>query len=465
MISIKKLLIIIISFGYSLFVQGQSDSTVLAFSMYLEHIMLHHPIAKKANLKTKLGSAKWLSAKGNLDPKLIGSWSEKDFDEKLYYRKYGGQIKVPTKWGLDVVGGYENTEGVFLNPEDKTDDYGLWNLGVELNVLQGLFVNERSIALQQAKVFQQITENERQIIFNKLLYDAAKAYLDWQKYFYFRAVFNENIDLASNYFINTKSSFESGEKTAMDTLEAYILFQDANVYLNKNEVAFEAARQNIENYLWMEDAPLSLKMSVKPEPYNSQLLQINEEEEIANLLFNHPVIRSYQNKKSYFEIEQRLKKEKLKPKLKLKYSPLLSTTETAITPNLNLSNYKWGVDFSMPLLFRSEKAEVQRGEIKIQETILDIENKENELVNKIENSQQQLIILRQQLDLSQQNLEGYRLLMEGENEKFRYGESSVFLLNKRQEKYIQARLKLIDLYIKLEKERLNYLFYANDLTR
>ena len=60
-------------------------------------------------------------------------------------------------------------------------------------------------------------------------------------------------------------------------------------------------------------------------------------------------------------------------------------------------------------------------------------------------------------------MEGYRLLLDGENEKFRFGESSVFLLNKRQEKYINGQLKLIELNIKLQVELLNYLYYSNGL--
>ena len=40
-----------------------------------------------------------------------------------------------------------------------------------------------------------------------------------------------------------------------------------------------------------------------------------------------------------------------------------------------------------------------------------------------------------------------------------------FLLNKRQEKYIEGQLKLIDLTNKLQKERLNYLLSSNQLAK
>ena len=458
----NKLLIFIVSICHCLLSSAQIDSLIITYQEYIENIMLFHPIAEKADLQTKRAAAEWLSAKGNLDPTINFSWNEKDFDKKKYYRQYQGNFTIPTTLGVEVVGGYENTEGVFLNPEEKTDEYGLWYLGVEVNILQGLIVNERKIALQQARVLQDMTENERQIILNDLLYNASKAYLEWQKNYYFRTVLEENIELANTYLENTKLSFEGGEKAAMDTLEAFILYQDARNYFQKNEFILNGARQKVENYLWYEEAPISLQPSTKPEDYRNEKFQIETNAKISNLVDNHPLIQSYINKQSYFEIEQKLKREKLKPKLKAKYNPLLST-EDNLAPNFSFSNYKWGIDFSMPLFLRSERAGIQMGEIKIAETVLDIQNKRNELTNKIENSLQQQSILNEQITLSQQNLEGYRLLLEGENEKFRLGESSVFLLNKRQEKYINGRLKLIELNIKLQKEILNYLYYTNEL--
>mgnify|MGYP001953613062 CR=1 FL=1 len=63
-----------------------------------------------------------------------------------------------------------------------------------------------------------------------------------------------------------------------------------------------------------------------------------------------------------------------------------------------------------------------------------------------------------------QSLTGYEKLLEAEETKFLYGESSVFLLNKRQEKFIDGRLKLVKLKIGLQLEKLNYLYYTNTLS-
>lgn len=445
--------------------QAQTDSTILNYEEYLVNILNYHPIAKQANLKLKLADLQWLSAKGNLDPTIDSDWNQKRFDDKRYYRIFSNRLRVPTKYGVDFVAGYENTEGVFLNPENKTDEFGLWNVGVEINILQGLLVNERQTALEQAKVMQNIALNQQQIILNELLFNASESYLEWQKYFYIQSVLLENEVLAEQYAENTKQSFFGGEKTAMDTLEAFILLQDAISLSNYNDVELQNARQMLENYLWFNELPLELQNTTKPEDYQREIFTVSDVRNIRELTNTNPLILEKINKQSIYELDLRLKKEKLKPKLKAKVNPLVATNSNNILPSYNASDYKLGFEFSMPLFLRSERADVKMGEIKIQEGALDIQNKQNELLNKIESNLLQQVILRDQVNLVEQNVEGYKQLLEGENEKFRFGESSVFLLNKRQEKYINGRIKLIELNLKLNSVLLKYLYFINDLVR
>ncbi len=444
--------------------QAQPDSTVLSYQEYLVNILNYHPIAQQANLKLELADLAWLSAKGNLDPTLNADWNQKNFDDKRYYRIFNNRLRVPTKYGISVVAGYENTQGVFLNPEKTTDEFGLWNVGIEVDVLQGLLVNERRIALDQAIVMQDMAFNQQQIILNELLFSASLAYLNWQQFFYVQSVLLENEVLATQYLENTKESFFGGEKTAMDTLEAFILLQDAIALTNYNNVDLQDSRQMVENFLWFNQVPLELEPLTKPEDYRRELFTVSDVRNIQELTRTNPLIMEKLNKLNLNELDLRLKKEKLKPKLKAKVNPLLATTDNLV-PTYNTSDYKLGFEFSMPLFLRSERADVKMGEIKIQEGLLDVQNKQNEILNKIESNLLQQIILRDQVNLIAQNVAGYKALLDGENIKFQFGESSVFLLNKRQEKYINGRIKLIELNLKLNSVLLKYLYYINDLVR
>jgi len=443
--------------------QPSESTQIISLDTYLNQVRKFHPLAQKTALKIEIAELERLRAKGRLDPIVDFGWNQKNFDEKLYYRLFQGQIKLPTKYGLSAVGGYENSEGVFLNPENKTDQFGLWNLGIELDVLQGLIVNERNIGLQQAEVILGQTMFNQAWMLNTILYEAAAAYLQWQQFYLFNQVFLDNQSLSQTYLENTKQLFFNGEKSAIDTLEAFILLQDATNAVNENGINFTNAQIAAQNYFWEDGqrviiSPNELPQveSILPETNISQI-------DTTNIFADHPILQAYAMKQRSLELGQRLKREKRKPKLKVKYNPLLATSDEGIAPNYVLANYKWGFNFAMPLFMRTERADIQIGLIKLEELELDRNNKANELNNKLDGSLQQLVLLQDQLILAQQTLEGYQRLLDGENEKFRAGESSVFLLNKRQEKYITGQLKLITLQTKLQKEYIKYLYLTNQI--
>ena len=440
----------------------QADSIILTYEEFVENLLTYHPISKQADLQNLIGDATMLRSKGRLDPQLSTDWNQKRFDEKLYYRQFEGNLRLPTLYGIDIVGGYENTDGVFLNPEATTDDFGLWHAGIEVNLLQGLFVNERRTAIQQARVFQEFTQLQQQNILNDLIYEASAAYFNWQKYSAFDLVLQENITIATEYLESTRESFLNGEKSAMDTLEAFILNQDAITMQQKNELELIKARQTFENFLWFNDAPVTVQSGTRPEAFDVDLLVDAISLEVPDVS-QHPLVLASLNKINSLTIEQRLKREKLKPKLKAKYNPLLATGDNSITPSFSTNDFKLGFDFSMPLLFRQERGDVRLGALKIQEANLDFENKLNEIENKAQASLETQYLLLEQISVLTDNVSNYRRLLDAENQRFILGESSVFLLNKRQEKYISSQLKLIDSKIKQYFERLKYLFFTNQL--
>ncbi|NJC25430.1 TolC family protein [Neolewinella antarctica] len=441
---------------------GQTAANVFSLEEFLTSVQLHHPISLQADLQTDRARAEMLMARGNLDPVLEADWAQKDFDDKLYYQTYQSKLRVPTVYGVDVVAGYEQTDGVFLNPEEQTDDLGLWHVGLEADLLQGLIVNERRIALDRAGVIQQLNENERQIALNDLLYEASTTYVDWQKFFYYEGVLDSNLILATTYFESTRISYDNGEYTAMDTLEAFILLQDALTELRKNDAKLIKAQQTMENYLWFDGTPLELQPGIIPSPFALGVPLVLVDPTV-NLVATNPLIKYYLNKQEVYQIEQRLKRVKARPKLKVKYNALLATGEESLRPNFSSNDFRWGFDFSVPLLLRQARAQVQLGEIKIRENGLELLAKQNELNNKLRASIDQIDVLRDQVGITEANTVRYRTLLGLENTKFIYGESSVFLLNKRQEKYIEAQLKLIELKAQIRKELLNYRFLANDL--
>ncbi|MEZ4910087.1 MAG: TolC family protein [Saprospiraceae bacterium] len=444
----------------------QQDQEMLLMHDFVKSVVNQHPKSAQANLLIEMAQAKLLETKGKFDPILKSDLGEKSFSDKLYYHKYQTELVIPTAIGLDLVTGYQKNYGNYLNPEATTDRSGLWNFTLELDVLQGLIRNERRIAMDQAKVHREMAFNEKDLALNDLIFEACFTYLQWQMIFFYNNILKENTDIAKIYYNITKETYLGGEKTALDTLESFIAFKDAELLLQKNTMELTKMQYAMKNFLWYEGTPLEQKEEIiLPENVDSS------EKLLSNILSNdiamldNPILKVYENKLKILELDMRLKREKLKPKLKLKYNSLLSTEEGVFSPTFASKDYVYGFSFSMPLFLRSERGALSTSKLKMEETNLTLMDKNNQIKNSIENYKVQLEYIKSQIALLTSNINSYKVLMDSERIKFELGESSVFLLNKRQDKYIEARLKLITEWFKLQTIQLNYLYYTNTLSK
>ena len=161
----------------------------------------------------------------------------------------------------------------------------------------------------------------------------------------------------------------------------------------------------------------------------------------------HPAIRESEFKIQKLQIENRLKKEKLKPKLNLEYN-LLQDPAGNITEIQGLDNYNWGLSFSMPLFLRQPRGELRMNEIKLENTNFELQQKQLSIRNKARQYENTFENIAQQLKTYQNIVIQYESLLTAELRKFEIGESSIFLINYRQMSLVNARMKYIELQAK-----------------
>lgn len=454
--SIFQISILIIFVGFPIL----TLSDTLQYDVFIKNVIKYHPISKKAELSLNLANAQGKIADGMFDPKLNSNYNDKYYDDKQYFQILSSNIEFPSYLGLSVNAGYDYTRGQYLNPENNTPTNGLGYLGIEANLLQGLLIDERRAAVTQAEIFENQAINLRQIEINDLIIEASLAYFQWLSAQEYQLIIEESVELANEYFDNNLQSYLLGDKPAVDTLESYLVLQDQIIMLQANKVDLIKATNNLNSYLWNEGENIDLNSDLIPTKnriFESQILNYDSSAFISN-----PLLEEKRNKIKMLWTENELKSDKLKPKLKVKYNAITGEVDNNI-PNFNMNNYKLGVSFSMPLLFRGENGELEINEIKIKETELELENKEINLKNKQKSNFETLKLLNYQLQIVEENVIRYKQLLDFEKEKFSLGESSVFLINKRQEKYIFSKLKVIDLTVKYNLEALFNLYISNKL--
>lgn len=446
--------------------QPLDSATVLQQAAFLSWVAEYHPVARQGRLLGVEAEALERLARGGFDPKLYGHWDEKAFKENDYFAFGEGGVKIPTWYGIELKGAYawSQVDAIYQNPERTLPETGQAVLGIKVPLGRNLIIDERRAALAQAKIIAQANEAERQAMVNNLLIDAASAYWDWSVAYNQLIIFEQALELTRVRLAGIVESYEAGDLPAVDTLETLIQVQNRELDVADAKLVYRNATLMLSNYLWTEAGePLEITEQLRPpllEILPLPLLPGTREllwEEARRL---HPDIRRYEFKLQELDIDRRLAVEQLKPQLDVEYNLLGEDVNFLPGPAVDNGlgsllgrNYKWGVRFEFPLLLRKERGKVELARIKVQDTEYQLQRKRLEIENKINNYYNEQETLQQQVALYTNAVANYRRLLDAEYRKFDIGESSIFLINSREQSLIDAQMKLTALRGKLFKAR------------
>ncbi|AUP78606.1 TolC family protein [Flavivirga eckloniae] len=434
------------------FAQENSNSLerILTFEEYLGYVKQHHPLLKQANLQLSIGEANLLRARGGFDPKIEIDYNRKKFKKTEYYDQLNATFKIPTWYGIEFKANFEENMGAFLNRNQTLPDGGLYAAGVSFSVAQGFLINERMAMLKKARFFVNQTKAERDLLVNNLVFEASKAYFKWVEAHNEQTIYSRFLNNAEVRFQGVIRSVETGDKAAIDTIETRITIQNRRLNLEAARLKMRKAALKASNYLWLNDIPLEIQETVLPESPNNSVIESSLYlEEVMNdleMLTNHPKLRSLDAKVESLKVDRFLKRNKLLPKLDLQYNFL--TPDVDQFNSFNTANYKAGLNFSFPLFLRKERGNVRLANLKLQDANFERVSTSLSLQNKITAINTEINSLQKQNVLINNIVKDYETMLRAEERKFQLGESSVFLINSREQKLLEANLKANTLQIK-----------------
>ena len=423
-------------------------NSVMSLAEFLGYVKTYHPIVKQANLVINNSEAKLLKARGAFDPKIEVDFDKKQFKETEYYNKLNGAFKIPTWYGIELKANFENNDGTYLNPEALVPTDGLYAAGISASLLRNFVINERMASLKQAKLFINQAKEDQQILVNEILYNASLSYFDWLKTYNEKRIYEEFLENAKIRFNGVKASFTQGDKPAIDTLEAGITLNDRKLNLEKARIKFIKASLELSNFLWLNNnTPVELQENIIPDVNSLETVDTSLNIALFNDadfdINNHPKIKSLGFKIESLNVEKNLKMNNLLPKLDVQYNFLTQTPRVA--NSLIVDNFKAGLTFQLPLFLRKERGDLKLARIKLQETEFENEVTKVTIKNEVNAVQQELNSFITQTDFINGIVKDYGTLLDAENRKFFIGESSLFLVNSRESKLIESKLKAIDI--------------------
>lgn len=439
-----KLYFLFIFIGCSWTIFGQNN-TEFSFNEFLGYVKKYHPLVKQADLKLNEAQANLMLARGAFDPKIEVDYSEKQFQDKTYYSILNSSFKIPTWYGIELKAGFDNAEGMYINPENTLPNTGITSLGISVPVGQGLFINQRMADIRKAKIAQNLNSAERNLQAIEVLYEASMSYANWKRSY-------DEVKLYETYLKNALIRYEGvseliaqGDKPAIDSVEAGIAVTTRRLNLEDAQLKYTKARLELSNYLWYENnLPLEVKEELLPEKTLAitikETLQVNELSSFS--LDNHPKIKALDAKIDLLKVEKQLKANALLPKLDLSYNYL---SEPSSTDQYRMEDYKIGLNFSIPIFLKKERAGLKLAKLKIQDSQLSLQFERKSLENKLLSQQQEIISLQKQQAYNSQLVQNFNQLLTAEDRLFGMGESSLFLINSRENTLVSSQLNAIGL--------------------
>lgn len=434
-----------------------AQQPVLTLDNVFTIVRNYHPIAKQAGLSVDSARAGRLAARGAFDPLLYVTNQQKTFDGKNYYFYTNPELKIPTWYGVDVKAGLEDNGGDRLINEATAGRSSY--VGVSIPFLKNLLTDKRRTTLEQAKIMIRQNEAARLNELNNLLYDAASAYYTWLQDYQVYNVIKNVITINEQRLQLVRQSFMGGDRAAIDTVEALTQLQSFQFLASEAQYRWIASGLELSNFLWLEnEQPYQLNTDIVPD---TSLVALNVMQypvpALPDVLLqaqaNHPKIQTFDRKLEALQAERRLKFQSLLPALNFNYNFLNKGYEPwkGLGQNLFENNYKYGIEFGLPLFLRQGRGDYKIAKIKITTTDLQKNQAALEIENKIRTYYNQLLALRQQVKIYEDAVGNYSRLLQAEGVKFSIGESSLFLLNSRENKVLEAKQKMLELKTKFFK--------------
>jgi outer membrane protein TolC len=296
--------------------------------------------------------------------------------------------------------------------------------------------------LRKAKMQIRLSQAERKLNAIAVLYDASVAYFNWIRSYNEVKLYQNYATNAQVRFGGVKSLIEQGDKPAIDSIEAGIILKNRLLSLEDSNLKLAKAKLELANFLWLENTiPLELSDTLIPEAQLELTIQETlKTNDLLNTEFsinNHPKINALESKVDMLNVDRRLKANSLLPKIDVGYTYL---SEPSAFDNYRFEDYKVGMNFYFPLFLRKERGDLKIAKFKLQETKFSLELERVQLTNKIKAQKTEIQSLQKQRRFIKSLVTDNITMLTSEERLFSFGESSMFLINSRENNLVLAQL-------------------------
>ncbi|MCC5792356.1 MAG: TolC family protein [Legionellaceae bacterium] len=421
----------------------------------LKRVDQSYPQIVIARLDISRAEGDYVNALGKFDPSLhVDARSQ---PAGGYINNYTDTLlNVPTLYhGLRLFGGYRIGRGDWpiYYQNYLTNSGGEYRAGLSIPLLRDREIDtERTELFSRAEAIQ-MKQQDAAATKIKIYQEAIKAYWQWVEAGMQLQIFKHLLTLAQERQNAIEQKATQGDLPRLAIAENLQLIVQREQLLNQGKLAL--AQASIHLSLYYRDHKgrprrpdeQQLPARFPQEPSTPQALAGT-----AGQLQRHPALRRLENYAHIIQLKQNLAKNELLPNL----DATAYTTKqygSGGYPLLNDQAAIIGVNFKFPVFQREARGRLISASSELKQVEAEIKFTYEHLSNELANLLVAIKVFQQQAGLLDKEL---RLAMEvehGESEKFYEGDSTLFLVNQREQTTAQVRLNWVNAGVNLQQAR------------
>ncbi|RUR24280.1 TolC family protein [Legionella qingyii] len=422
----------------------------LTLDKVLQSVTLYYPKIKIARLEITKAQGAHLSALGTFDPSLDAS--SRSQPAGGYINNYGDtQLTVPTFYnGVKLFAGYRNGNGNWpiYYQNYLTNSGGEYRAGLSLPLLRDRLIDKERTNLLTTAESIEMKKHDAEAIKIKIYQETIKAYWQWVEAGLQLKTFRQLLKLAQKRQHAIEQQANQGDLPKLAITENLQQIVQREQLLNQGKMIFEQAGINLSLYYRDEQGnpkipsenSLPSQVLTNPRQLTSGLSQ----------LAHHPSLKKLENYSRIIKLKRDLAQNELLPNLDAT-AYTFKQNGTGGYPLLLPEAAFIGVSFKFPVLQREAKGKLIRTQSELYQIRAEqkfmYEQLKNELTNLyigIKRIHQQVAFLKKEYHLAFK-------VQQGETQKFHEGDSTLFLVNQREQATTQVKLNWINAQVQQEE--------------
>lgn len=425
----------------------------------LQSIDAHYPQVKIAHLEIIKANGALLKAKGEFDPALESSNRSQPVGG--YINNYTDtQLTLPTGYnGVKLFAGYRNGNGNWpiYYQNYLTNSGGEYRAGLSLPLLRDRLIDKQRTGLLTSAQLILLKQQDAESIKIKIYQEAIKAYWQWVEAGLQLKTFIQLLKLAQKRQKAIEQQAKLGDLAKLAISENLQQIIQREQLLNQGNMIFEQAAINLSLYLRNAQG--------QPCIPNHQALPVlnnmsNSKHPTQASIIEHPGLRKLTHYENMMKLKRNQARNELLPQLDgTAYT--FKQNGTGGYPLLIPQAAMVGVSFKFPLLQRQAKGNLITADNELRQTRLE----KKFLYEQLQNQYANLVIgihrYLRQVNLLQTELKLAQTVQTGETKKFYQGDSTLFLVNQREQATTQVQLNSLHAQIKVQELKTRAQFFTS----